>query len=334
MQIQTHIDHLDRYKTYRRMTDAIHSFLNANHYLELDLPVLSPALIPEGYLEVFETEFRYMQKREKLYLTPSPELFIKRLLSEGVGDCYYMGKSFRNSEPTSDKHFSEFTMLELYKVGEDYTYMKRVVSDMMRTITQELYGTDWLTFQGKKVNLADAEELTVAEAFERYASIKPSDLFDPDAFIARAREKGYATEGFSYEDVWSQLYTQEIESHLGTSGKPTFLFDYPLVFAALSKPNPDGKTAQRFEFYIEGIELGNCYSELVDHELQSKRLQGEQEERKRSGKIEHPLDYGFLDALHKGLPTSTGIAIGLERMGMVWSDAQSLSDIMLLTIQE
>ncbi|QQS44004.1 hypothetical protein IPM65_00115 [Candidatus Roizmanbacteria bacterium] len=332
MNIKTHGDHISLYKQYISYVHAVHEYLQSKGYLQLDLPVLSPALIPESYLEVFETEFRYMDRKEKLYLTPSPELFIKRLLAEGIGDCYYLGSSFRNSEPNSPKHLPEFTMLELYKVRETYKYMAKEVLEMLRFVSRKLHGSTHITYNGKRISLDSWEGLTVAEAFQKYASVSESELFDTKAFLKKAAGKGYVVNGFSYEDVWSQMYTQEIEQHLGTNGHPTVLYDYPVCFAALSTPNPDGKTAQRFEFYIEGVELGNCYSELTDTDLQDKRLSDEYEERKKSGKIDHPIDRGFVDALRKGLPVSTGIAIGVERLGMVLLDAQSIEDLKLITI--
>lgn len=333
MKISTSIQHLDAYKKYVQVVKTIEQYLDSHGYLKLDLPVLSPALIPESYLEIFETEFRYMDQREKLYLTPSPELFIKRLLTEGVGDCYYLGKSFRNSEPNSPKHVPEFTMLEMYKVGRDYKYMAQEVLSMLRSISQALYGKNEIIYSGKTISLESWEEFTIAEVFEKYADILAEELFDTEKFMNKAQEKGYVIDGFSYEDLWSQIYAQEIEPHLGTNGKPTVLFDYPVVFAALSTPNKDGKTAQRFEFYIEGVELGNCYSELTDAHLQDIRLKEEYEARKKSGKIDHPVDTGFVDALKKGMPASTGIAIGVDRLGMVMTDTQDIDSLKLLTIR-
>lgn len=333
MNIVTTAGNLQTYQAYVRMFQSIEHFLQENNYLKLDLPVLSPALIPESYLEIFKTEFRYLDVRDNLFLTPSPELFIKRLLSEGIGDCYSIGKSFRNSEPNSPKHQPEFTMLEWYKVGKDYKYMAQEVLKMLSTVSQRLYEKNTITYLGKSISFDKWEEMTVAESFEKYADISSEELFDPDQFIAKAQKKGYVTHGFTYGDIWSQVYAQEIEKNLGTSGYPTILYDYPIQFAALSKPNSDGKTAQRFEFYIEGIELGNCFSELTDASLQKKRFAEEDHERSTSGKIEHPVDEGFLEALEKGLPESTGIAIGVERLGMIFTNSKNIEDLKLISIK-
>ncbi|HRN70665.1 MAG TPA: hypothetical protein PLS49_05780 [Candidatus Woesebacteria bacterium] len=332
MKIKSNIQNLSNYKKSLQVKTAIQQFLNQKGYLEIDLPVLSPSLIPESYVEIFETEFRYMDKKEKLYLTPSPELFLKRLLVDGVGDCYYLGKSFRNSEPNSPKHTPEFTMLEFYKVDQDYKYVAQEVLEMLRFIAKEMTGDDSkITYQGHEISLEQMEELTVAEAFAKYAEM--NEIFDQQVFLKRAKEKGYTTEGFTYEDIFSQIYTQEVEPNLGMNGKVTFLYDYPVIFAALSKPNTDGKTAQRFEFYICGLELGNCYGELQDWTLQGKRLKEEERRRKESGKIQHPSDWGFVESLKKGLPDCSGIAIGVDRLTMIFADISDIEKAKLLVIK-
>ncbi|MEI7652755.1 MAG: amino acid--tRNA ligase-related protein [bacterium] len=404
--ITTHLDHLPAYRRYLTMVRSIRSFLSERGYLELDLPVLSPALIPESYVEVFETEYRYFDHRQKLYLTPSPELFIKRLLVEGIGDSYYLGKSFRNSEPTSSKHLGEFTMLEWYKVDADYMDLADEVLALLQNICANMdpdlhrappvgyarrddtqnavipsnegiqshnnidprmreddksntrisshHNALSLTYQGVKVDLTRWEKLTVAEAFETYAQITREQLFDHDLFRERCKEKGYQTEKapsyklqvpnnsqlsiinyqFTYGELWSQVYATEVEPHLGSHGYPTLLYDYPVEFAALSKPNADGKTSQRFEFYIAGTELGNCYSELADWKLQEKRLADEAALRAASHRISHPSDTGFVDALKKGLPDCAGIAIGVERLAMIFTDTKSITDLKLMTVSD
>jgi len=267
-----------------------------------------------------------------LFLTPSPELFIKRLLVEGIGDCYYLGKSFRNSEPHSPRHEPEFTMLEWYKMGKDYTYMAACVLRLLQHIAKTLNNNSLsISYQGTSLSLEKWERLTVAEAFETYAKIDPEILYHEKAFMKGAQKKGYVTESFTYEDIWSQMYTQEIEPHMGMHGFPTLLYDYPMQFSALSKLNPDGKTAQRFEFYIAGLELGNCYSELTDPLLQKDRFQQEAKKREISGKISHPIDWGFIESLKHGMPDCTGVAIGIERIGMIFTDAPRIRDIRLIT---
>jgi len=327
------------------MMQAIETYLHNNNFLKVDLPVMLPALIPESYLEVFETEYRYFDTRRSFYLAPSPELLLKRLLVDGVGNCYYLGKAFRNSEPESSKHRGEFTMLEMYKVGADYLQLADTVLEMLQALhvaTRPKHTSSQMmrTYQGISFDLSKWEKLTVAEAFKRYAQIGAEELFDEEQFIASARKKGYQTvctdslgeHTYSYEDLWSQIYANEIEKNLGTAGHPTILYDYPIQFASLAKPNVDGTTAARFEMYIAGVELGNCYGELSDWKLQHDRLVKEQQKREVSGKIAHVPDWGFIDALKRGLPDCAGIAIGVERLGMIIADVASIADIRLIEI--
>lgn len=336
MKIQTRIENLKNYQIYLQVEKVVHEFLQKKGYLKVNLPVLSPALIPESYLEVFETEFTYFDKKEKLYLTSSPELFLKRLLAYGIGNCYYLGKSFRNSEPSSSLHSFEFEMLEIYKVGFNYLQLAEEVLEMLRYINKKIQNSeiknqnDDLKF---KINFDKWEKITVAQAFAKYAGIKEEELFDYQLFLEKAQEKGYQVNSFSYEEVWSQVYVAEIEPNLGKNGYPTLIYDYPKEFAALAKLNPDGKTAQRFEFYINGVELGNCYTELTDWQQQEKRFLEEDRKRRLAGKINHPIDKGFIEALKYGLVDCSGIAIGLERLAMIFIGVDSIDKLKLINIE-
>jgi len=317
MKIQTNVNNLKNYKIYLEVEKAVHEFMEKNNYLKIDLPVLSPALIPESYLEVFETEFKYLDKKEKLYLTPSPELFLKRLLAYGVGDSYYLGKSFRNSDQPSSLHSFEFIMLEFYKMNTDYMNIAEEVLKMLKHIDKKV--------KNKFVSFKKWEKISVTEAFKKYSNISEKELFDQKLFIKKAKEKSYRVKGFGYVDLWSQIYSQEIEPNLGKNGYPTLIYDYPKEFAALAKLNPDGKTTQRFEFYINGIELGDCYTELTDWKEQELRF-------KKESEVIHPIDKGYIEALKYGLHDCSGIAIGFERLVMIFTDLTSIQDLKLINI--
>ena len=327
MKIKTNIENLKNYQIYLQVEEAVNEFLKKKGYLKVDLPVLSPALIPESYLEVFKTEFKYFNKNEKLYLTPSPELFLKRLLAYGVGSCYYLGKSFRNSDPPSPLHTYEFTMLEFYKMGVDYMGMADEVLEMLRYINDKVKSQkSKVKNTSQNLKLDKWEKVSVAEAFKKYAKISEKELFNHTLFLKKAKEKGYKTERFSYEDLWSQIYTQEIEPHLGKNGYPTLIYDYQKEFAALAKLNKDGRTTQRFEFYINGIELGDCYTELTDWKEQELRF-------KEESPVIHPIDKGFIEALKLGLGDCSGIAIGMERLAMAFANVDSIDKLKLINIK-
>ncbi len=332
MKIKTDIENLEKYKKYLKTEEAVNEFLKQKGYLKIDLPVLSPALIPESYLEVFETEFKYFQRESRLYLTPSPELFLKRLLVYGTGSNYYLGKSFRNSEPNSSLHSPEFTMLEMYRLGVDYLRLSDDVLAMLQFIATRINGKPEIRYQDRKINFSQWEKISIVQAFEKYAGISQDELFDKKKFEIKAKAKKYETNNFSYEDLFSQIYSQEIEPNLGRRGFATLIYDYPKEFAALAKLNKDGKTAQRFEFYIEGVEIGDCYTELTDWAEQEKRFIEEDKKRKEMAKIEHPIDKGFIEALKYGLPDAAGIAIGFERLAMIFADATSINQLKLINI--
>jgi len=333
MKIQTNIQNLKNYKLYLKIEEATHQFFKKNQYLRLDLPVLSPALIPESYLEIFETRFNYLNNRSSLYLTPSPELFIKRLLVEKIGDCYYLGKAFRDGELFSPLHSPEFTILEFYKVGVDYNYLKKEIQKLLLFISQSVFKKTKITYGKLTIDLNKKwEEISVTEAFEKYAHIKPKELFNHNLFKKRAKNKGYQINNCSYSDLFSQIYVQEIEPNLGVNGVPTIIYDYPKELAALAKLNPDGLTAQRFEFYIAGVELGDGYTELTNWKEQKERFLKEEKERKKARKIDHKIDWGFIGYLKKGLSKCAGIAIGFDRLAMIFVGVLDIKKLKLINL--
>ena len=327
MKIKTHISNLENYKVYLQVEQATHAFMKKRGYLKVDVPVLSPALIPESYLEIFETKFNYFDRKESLYLTPSPELFLKRLLVSGIKDIYYLGKSFRNSEPNSSFHLPEFTMLEFYRVGYSYLELADEILELMK------YIDDKIKNQKAEISFKKWEQYTVAEAFEKFSDISERALFDEKLFLKKAQEKGYKTGGFNYQDIFSQIISQEVEIKLGVNGSPAMLYDYPKQMASLAKLNKDGKTAKRVEFYIDGVEIGGCCEELSDWKEQEGRFKQEDLNRRENNLINHTIDKGFIEALKYGLPDCTGAGIGFERLCMALAGVKSISELKLISLE-
>ena len=334
MKIQTNVNNLKNYRVYLQIEKAVHEFMQKNNYLKVDLPVLSPALIPESYLEVFETEFDYFNKKEKLYLTPSPEIFLKRLLVAGIGNCYYLGRAFRNSEPNSDWHSPEFTMLEFYKVGINYLQMADEVLKLLRYIDNKIKNPSLAkaTEGRQKLKFDRWEKYSVAQAFEKFAKVSKKELFNEKIFFKIAQKKGYNINNACYEDLFSQILATEIEPKLGINGYPTLLYDYPKQMASLAKLNNDEKTAQRCEFYIDGLEIGGFCTELNDYKEQEKRFFSENLKRKKTKMINHTIDKGFIEALKYGLPFCTGAGIGFERLAMIFANVASIDKLKLINI--
>jgi lysyl-tRNA synthetase class 2 len=220
-------------------------------------------------------------------------------------------------------------MLEYYRLGASYMDIADELLDYLRVLNG---GKKTLSYQGRHVSLDRWEKLSVDEAFVRYAGLTRGDIFDREKIMRAGATKGYVVDGFTYEDVFSQIYVQDVEPHLGTNGFPTLLHDYPQAFAALAKLNTDGQSAQRFEFYINGVELGDCYSELTNPNEQRARFEHESAARVKSGLIDHAVDWGFVEALEYGLKECSGIAIGFDRLAMVFCDLPSIHDLRLIDV--
>jgi lysyl-tRNA synthetase class 2 len=173
------------------------------------------------------------------------------------------------------------------------------------------------------------------EAFKKYANIDLTRALTRDSLVPIATKKGYKIEERdTWEEICHQIFLNEVEKHLGC-GKPTIIYDYPAALAALSrKKKSDPRFAERFEFYIAGLELGDAYSELTDAKEQLERFQSEQQERKRLMKVEHPIDMDFIEALKAGMPAAGGIAVGVDRLIMLFADTVDIADTLFFPIKE
>jgi elongation factor P--beta-lysine ligase len=332
MQIKTQIENLERYKTYLQIKSITHEYLRKQGYLEMSVPILTPALIPESYLEVFETELIKGTEKSKLYLAPTPELFLKRVLAYGGLDCYYLGKSFRNGEKDSTMHSIEFMMLEFYKLQSDYDHIAEELLGLMRHICHILHKGPTMKYKNTDVNFSQWERISVAEAFNNHAGIGPDILFNVGAFMNKAKEKGYDVEGKTYEQIFEEISAKEVEPHQGNGGYPTLLYEYPKQVAPRAKINEDGITCQRFEFFIGGVELGDCYTEVNDPAEQKSRFEQEVQQRKEKGKIDVTVDDGFIQALEKGIEHCSGVSVGFDRLAMIFAGADTIHQMRVIEV--
>lgn len=345
-----------RYFVREKVIQAIREFFLKQHFHEVETPLLVSSVIPESYLEVFETHLLDRnRKKKRMFLTVSPEVSIKKLLAAGIGNCFEITKSFRNTETDSNLHNPEFTILEWYRVEATYKDIMEDCERLLVFIYKKLEGvkkTDTdaiISYQGKNINLSPPwERISVPEALEKYTNIsfdeitqknataKDCDTFPVNKIIRIAKKKGYSVDkNDTWEMLFNQIYLNEIEPHLGTHGKPTITYDYPRPLAALARIKAaDPRLAERFEFYIAGLELGDCYSELTDYEEQKKRFAEEQEVRRRKGKTAVVPDRDFLHAIKAGLPKCSGIAVGIDRLVMLFADVKSVNDTLYFPIDE
>ncbi len=328
----------ERYYIREKLVKAVRSYFETERFHEVDTPLLIANPPAESYLEIFETTLLDRHRNARpAYLSTSPETSLKKLMVAGIGNCYALTKSFRNMERQSNTHNPEFTILEWYRTGAAYT---EIMADIERLILrmQEAVrpGSALLSYQGHVVDLTPPwERLTVADAFQKWAAVDFDVFLRMDRARSIAQGKGYRVEtDTTWEELYNQIFLNEIERHLGY-GKPTILYEFPGVMGALARKKPsDPRFAERFEFYIAGLELGDCYQELTDWKEQESRFREELSEIRRLGRTEYEYDRDFIEALKEGLPDSSGIAVGFDRLVMLFADLPRIQDALFFPADE
>ncbi len=328
----------ERYFIRENMYTAIRLFFSSRGFHEVEVPLLMHKPPAESYLEVFETTLLDRNRKPSVaYLATSPEVFIKKLLVAGIGDVFCLTKSFRNTETHSVLHNPEFTILEWYRVGTDYTGIMEDTEDLILTICGSLgKSAHRFIYQGRTYDLTKPwVRMSMAEAFRLYAGVELEALFDETKARTIALRKGYTVlPQTSWEELFHQLFLNEVEPNLDQQ-KPVILYDFPSQMAALArKKRDDPRFAERFEVYIAGLELGDCYSELTDWQEQKERFDKEMKEIQRKGKTQYEYDEDFIVALKFGLPESSGIALGIDRLVMLFSNVATLQETLFFPADE
>lgn len=324
-----------------QVVDAIRAYFKGHGFHEAEVPLLLPAPSTEPFLEVFQTELKDDQGHKwQGFLPSSPEFALKKLLSAGSGSVFTITKSFRNGEGRSSRHNPEFTILEWYHTPGDYMDVARDFAGLMLHLTRTVpvrsskQGRS-LKYQGKEYSLKSPwEKISVAEAFAKYAGIDTETMLDEAKLKIVGKKKGYqVNEKTTWEEIWNQIIANEIEPKLGLS-RPTILYDYPIAQAALARKARDPRFAERFEVFMAGLELGNCFSELTDWKEQEARCLSDLAERKRLGRTEFPMDTDFIEALKMGMPPTGGIAVGVDRLVALFADTPDIADTLFFPVAE
>lgn len=298
----------ERFKVRARIVQLIREFFIKEGFLEVETPILVPAAGQEPYLNPMKTElWDHRGQREPGYLITSPEYAHKKLLAAGFEKTFEITRAFRAGEEWGGLHNPEFTILEWYRAGSDYTAIMDDVEKMVQFV-----GAHISPEQAKCVE-GPWERMSVAEAFQRYANVDLDEVLDEGTFF--------------------KIFLTKIERKLGFP-KPTILYDYPTTMSSLARiKESDSRYAERFEVYIAGIELGNAFSELNDAKEQRRRFLEERALRKKLGKEIIPLDEDFLDAVGN-MPPSAGIAFGVDRLVMLLTDAKSIEEVLAFPARE
>jgi lysyl-tRNA synthetase class 2 len=316
------------------LTCAVRAFFSSQGFVEVETPALqvSPGLEP--HLFAFATDLVAPGgARRKLYLHTSPEFAMKKLLVAGMPRIFQLARVFRNGERAATHH-PEFTMLEWYRAGADYTALMADCEALLRAFAQA--GVAALRWRGRECDpSAPCERLTVAEAFARHTGIDVlATAPDPrapafDLLAKEAKKIGIPPHpGDAWDDLFFRIFLERIEPKLGI-GRATVLYDYPVSMAALSRvKRGDTRVAERMELYICGLELANGFGELTDAPEQRRRFDADMDLKEKRYGERYPIDEDFLAALTHGMPESAGIALGIDRLMMLATGADAIEDVL------
>jgi len=284
---------------------GIRKFFINGGYLEVETPYRIPAPAPEAFINAIPSG--------PWFLHTSPELCMKRLLAAGHGKIFQICRCWREGERGS-QHIPEFTLLEWYRLGIDYRGLMEECEALIQTVAASIGLENKMTYCDKVVDLSKPwERISVNEAFERYAPSSAQEAMERNLF--------------------DEILIQNIEPRLGIR-KPTFIYDYPAERGALARLKPeDHSVAERFELYMGGLEIANGFSELVDGEEQRRRFHLENVNRQQMGKRIYPMPEKFLTELDS-MPPSAGIALGVDRLAMVFLNATAIDEVVAFTPEE
>lgn len=332
---------LSHYLVREKVMDAIRQFFKAQGFHEVFTPILVPIPSIEPNLEVFSTQLTTSKGISRPgYLIMSPEYSLKKLLSAGIGNVFEITRAFRNQEEVSATHNPEFSILEWYRINADYTHVMRDFEQLFCSIIQTVSPQTDLTafsYQGDVYDLTTPwPRWSVPEAFRNCCQIDIDTLLDEKKLLEVAAWKGYSISAeTTWEQVFYQLIFNEIEPEMKRLRKPVFLYDYPVSQAALSKRKAsDPRLAERFEVFLAGMELGNCFSELTDATEQKSRFLDDYASRQKTGKTLYPIDEDLILALSDGMPQVSGIAVGVDRLVMLAQNAPTISETLFFPAHE
>ncbi len=315
---------LETLRLRARLLTQIRAFFIAREVLEVETPVLSRAAGTELHLHSFTTRYSGPSAPPdgRLYLHTSPEYPMKRLLAAGSGSIYQISKVFRDGE-AGRRHNPEFTLLEWYRTGFDHLHLMDEVEALVVSVLQE------------RLSLRETQRLSYREAFLRHAGIDPHAA-DTAALAACAHRHGITVPaGMENADraLWLDLLmTHVVDAQLGRDCL-CFIYDYPADQASLARIRPGAPAlAERFELYVQGVELANGFHELADSAEQRRRFQQDNVARQARGLPVLPIDEHLLAALAHGLPDCAGVALGFDRLLMLAADARAIQDVIAFPV--
>ena len=308
-----------------RIISAVRQYLNGQGFLEVETPMLV-SNAGGAAARPFETHFNALN--EDLKLRISLELYLKRLIVGGMERVYEIGRVFRN-EGLDTRHNPEFTLMELYQAYTDYHGMMDLTENMYRYVAQTVLGTTTISYNGIEMDLGKPfERITMVDAVKKYSGVDWNEIKDLEAARAVAREHHIEyEERHKKGDILNLFFEEFVEEHLI---QPTFVMDHPVEISPLTKKKPENpEYVERFEFFMNGWEMANAYSELNDPIDQRARFAAQEELFAQGDEEANHTDEDFLNALEIGIPPTGGIGFGIDRMCMLLTDSAAIRDVLL-----
>ena len=308
-----------------KIISSIRSYLNADGFLEVETPMLV-SNAGGAAARPFETHFNALDEDFKLRI--SLELYLKRLIVGGLEKVYEIGRVFRN-EGLDTRHNPEFTLMELYQAYTDYHGMMDLTENLYRHVAQEVLGTTKITYNGIEMDLGKPfERITMVDAVKKYAGVDFNEIKTLEEAQAIAKEKHVEFEKHHKKgDILNLFFEEYVEEHLI---QPTFVMDHPVEISPLTKKKPENpEYVERFEFFMNGWEMANAYSELNDPIDQRERFKAQEELLSLGDEEANTTDEDFMNALEIGMPPTGGIGFGIDRMCMLLTDSAAIRDVLL-----
>ena len=304
---------------------AIRKYLGGEGFMEVETPMLV-SNAGGAAARPFETHFNALD--EDLKLRISLELYLKRLIVGGLERVYEIGRVFRN-EGLDTRHNPEFTLMELYQAYTDYHGMMDLTENLYRFVAQEVLGTTKIVYNGVEMDLGKPfERITMLDAVKKYSGVDFNEIHTLEEARAAAKEKHVEfEERHKKGDILNLFFEAFVEEHLI---QPTFVMDHPVEISPLTKKKPENpEYTERFEFFMNGWEMANAYSELNDPIDQRERFKAQEEQFAAGDEEANHTDEDFLNALEIGMPPTGGIGFGIDRMGMLLTDSAAIRDVLL-----
>ena len=304
---------------------AIRNYLNAQDFLEVETPMLV-SNAGGAAARPFETHFNALDEDFKLRI--SLELYLKRLIVGGFDRVYEIGRVFRN-EGLDTRHNPEFTLMELYQAYTDYHGMMDLTENLYRHIAKEVLGTTQIVYNGIEMDLEKPfERITMLDAVKKYSGVDFNEIKTLEEARAAADEHHIEyEERHKKGDILNLFFEEYVEEHLV---QPTFVMDHPIEISPLTKKKPENpEYVERFEFFMNGWEMANAYSELNDPIDQRERFKAQEEQLAQGDDEANTTDEDFMNALEIGMPPTGGIGFGIDRMCMLLTDSPAIRDVLL-----